>query len=51
MKKSFLVSVESSGVVIDLNEHTEITWINPNHYINFDCVAGVKEVLERLNLI
>ena len=51
MKKPFLIVVKSNEVVIDMNEHAEIKWIHPKDYVNFDCVAGVKEVLEKLNLI
>ncbi len=48
---AFLISVNSGRITIDRSEHSEYVWINPEEIHNFDCVSGIKEKLESLELL
>lgn len=48
---SFLISVNSDQVKINLKEHSEYKWVKPDEITRFDCVAGVKEDLKSVGLL
>ncbi len=48
---AFLISAKSDKLKINRNEHSEHAWINPEQVYEFDCVSGIKEKLESLELL
>lgn len=48
---AFLVSVKSDKVKIDGDEHSDHMWVKPEEIYDFDCVSGIREKLESLELL
>ncbi|MBI2671853.1 NUDIX hydrolase [Candidatus Woesearchaeota archaeon] len=47
----FLITVKSDKVKIDIKEHSEYKWINPDRIDNFKTVADLKKDLKRVGLL
>ncbi len=48
---TFLISVDSDEVKIDLKEHSEFRWIKSKEVVEFNCVAGIKKDLRSVGLL